>query len=493
MGFKGPLQSEIEKITAEMLPMHMPGHKRRLRPSDCLPYDWDITEISGADDLHDADGILLEAMERARALWRSRRTWFLVGGSTCGLLAAIRAAAPFGSEIIAARNCHRSVYHAIELGGYKVRWIIPARERRFMISGPVTPDQVRSMIRRYPDSTAVILTSPTYEGVVSDIGPIAEICHRARIPLIVDEAHGAHFGLFEEGGFPESAVTLGADAVVQSVHKTLPSLTQTALLHLGGELIGEKEIERQLGIFETSSPSYPLMISIDSCVELLAEEGAALFEEWRESLDEFYLCARELDRIKVFGAGAPGDRTDDTLLRDRSKILISFSELGLTGREAAEILREQYGIETEMVSGSTVLAMTGCGDTRETIRYLADALFEMDRLPAAGRTPRTDKTDRTDRERRLQESGPAGIPPVRTACTILDAVTGCAEEVPMGEAEGRICGEYLYAYPPGIPLLAPGEYIGSEHLRIIRQTEADGGSIRHTHSLNSRAIVCLEE
>ena len=475
MGFKGPLQSEIEKITSEMLPMHMPGHKRRLRPSDCLPYDWDITEISGADDLHDADGILMAAMERARALWGSRRTWFLVGGSTCGLLAAIRAAAPFGSEIIAARNCHRSVYHAIELGGYKVHWIIPARDRKFMINGPVSPDQVRSMIRRHPDSTAVILTSPTYEGVVSDIGKIAELCHNARIPLIVDEAHGAHFGLFEEGGFPESAVALGADVVVQSVHKTLPSLTQTALLHLGGDLLGEKQIERQLGIFETSSPSYPLMISIDSCVALLEEEGPALFEEWRESLDELYLRAEGLERIQVLGEGAG---------RDPSKILISFSALGLTGREAAEILREQYGIETEMVSGSTVLAMTGCGDTRETVRYLADALFEMDRLPAAGGA---------DRPGRVHESGPVRIPPVRTACTILNAVTECAEEVPMDRAEGRICGEYLYAYPPGIPLLAPGEYIASEHLRIIRQTEADGGTIRHTHSLSSGAIVCLEE
>ena len=499
---RGPLQREIERITEEMLPMHMPGHKRRLKPSDCLPYDWDITEISGADDLHDAEGILKAAMERAAALWGSRRTWFLVGGSTCGILAAIRAAAPFGSEIIAARNCHRSVYHAIELGGYKVHWILPGQNRKFGISGPVTPEQVRAAIRKHPYSAAVILTSPTYEGVVSDIRTIADLCHRESVPLIVDEAHGAHFGLFEEGGFPESAVRLGADAVIQSVHKTLPSLTQTALLHLGGELIGEKEIERQLGIFETSSPSYPLLISIDSCVQLLAEEGPELFETWRDSLDEFYLRAEELENIQVLGAGGPGDgwndapshgrssgtvsraRNNDAPRRDRSKILISFSALGLTGAEAAGILREQYGIETEMVSGSTVLAMTGCGDTRETVRYLADALSEMDRALSAGRA---------DGSGRTGESGPAGIPAVRTACRILDAVTGCSEEVPMGEAAGRICGEYIYVYPPGIPILAPGEYIKSEHLRIIRQAETDGAAVRHTHAGGRRTIVCLEE
>lgn len=501
MSTKGLLQSEIEKITDEMLPMHMPGHKRRLRPSDCLPYDWDITEISGADDLHAANGSLKEAMERASALWGSRRTFFLVGGSTCGLLAAIRAAAPFGSEIIAARNCHRSVYHAIELGGYKVHWIIPAQDRKFGISGPIGPEQVRSMLRRHPYSAAVILTSPTYEGVVSEIGPIARLCHSVPIPLIVDEAHGAHFGLFEEGGFPESAVRLGADAVVQSVHKTLPSLTQTALLHIGGSLLREREVERQLGIFETSSPSYPLMISIDSCVHLLEEEGPALFEEWRESLDEFYQRAEELRYLRILGVHGSGDSSAERASRsrederegrpsrDRSKILISFEGLSLSGAKAAEILREQYGIETEMSSGSCVLAMTGLGDSAETIRYLADMLFEIE--DTMGRAASGGPAAAGAKRRREYE--PDRIPAVRTACRILDAVQSGTEEVPLSEAEGRICGEYLYAYPPGIPLLAPGEYIDPAHIRIIRQTEAEGGRIHHTHAESEGTIACLEE
>ena len=197
-------------------------------------------------------------MERAADLWGARRTWFLVGGSTCGILAAIRAAAPFGSEIIAARNCHRSVFHAIELGGYKVHWIVPDRDREYEICKAVTPEQVEASVKRHPGSSAVILTSPTYEGVISDIRGISDICAEAGIPLIVDEAHGAHLGLFEDDGFPDGAVKCGADLVVQSLHKTLPSLTQTAVLHLQGNLVDEKEVERQLGIFETSSPSYPL-------------------------------------------------------------------------------------------------------------------------------------------------------------------------------------------------------------------------------------------
>jgi arginine/lysine/ornithine decarboxylase len=333
------------------------------------------------------------------------------------------------------------------------------------------------------------VTSPTYEGVVSDIRSIAEVCHGAGIPLLVDEAHGAHLGLFEEGGFPTGAVRCGADLVVQSVHKTLPSLTQTALLHLQGSMIRSKEVERQLGIFETSSPSYPLMISIDSCTELLAKAGPELFGVWKERLDRFYDAVRPLRYVRVWdpdsapesgtksGAGSLMNRDR----RDRSKIWISFRRAGLSGAEAAALLRERYGIETEMCSGDCVLAMTGCGDTDEDLHRLSEALRAVD-SEAAGR------------ERTAKKAAPqTALPPVQTACTILAAV-GCeAEEVDMDEAEGRICGEYLYAYPPGIPILAPGEYIGQEHIRLIRKSGEDGNPVHHTHADHPDRIMCLAE
>ncbi len=479
------LQEEIRKIADRTMPMHMPGHKRRLMPSDCLPYEYDLTEIEGADDLHDASGILKKAMERAASLWGSRRAWFLVGGSTCGILAAIRAAAPFGSEIIAARNCHRSVCHAIELGGYKVHWLMPARNREFDICLGITAGQVREAVRKYPGSAAVVITSPTYEGILSDVRGIAAACRRSGIPLVVDEAHGAHLGLFEEGGFPDGAVRCGADLVIQSLHKTLPSLTQTAVLHLQGNLVAEREVERQLGIFETSSPSYPLMISMDSCVQLLRRQGTELFSSWRYGLDRFYAGVRGLVRIKVLDDDAFRGDSEKNVVRDRSKIWISFARTGLTGKEAAGILRKRYGIETEMASGANVLAMTGCADNEETCMKLCDALLDMD--------------DDLRKNRKRPSSGTASrraalaAPGIRTACSILDAVTSPAEEVPIERCEGRICGEYLYAYPPGIPLLVPGEYIGREHLAVIRQKEEDGNAIHHTHSSGAGAIVCLSE
>ena len=475
------LQEEVEKLTALTIPMHMPGHKRALMPSDCLPYEWDITEIQGADDLHDADGILKKAMARAADLWGSRKSRFLVGGSTCGILAAIRAAAPFGSEIIAARNSHRSVFHAIELGNYKVHWIMPEEDREFDICKGITPDQIRSAVKKYPNSAAVILTSPTYEGIISDIRSISDICSAMGIPLIVDEAHGAHLGLFPEGGFPDGAVRCGADIVVQSLHKTLPSLTQTAILHLQGDLVSDRELERQLGIFETSSPSYPLMISIDSCVNLLREEGDVLFGEWKHNLDRFYRDAEEFRTIRVLSNDQAGRRTREFSARDRSKILVSFREGGMRGVKAAQILRNKYGIEAEMSCGMNVLFMTGPGDSEENFNKLYEALRSMDIVLW--------RRGETENKARV----PIGVPKVHTACSILEAVNDPHEDVPVNDSEGRICGEYLYVYPPGIPILAPGEYVKADHIRAVMRAQADGNRVHHTHSGDSRLISCLEE
>ena len=227
---------------SDVYPFHMPGHKRKkiLFPD---PYEMDITEIDGFDNLHHAEGILKEAQERAAALYGSKRCFYLVNGSTCGLLAAISAAAGRGDKVIVARNCHKAVYHALYLKELQAEYIYPAITNHG-IQGQITVEQVRKTLRENPDASAVILTSPTYEGIVSDVKKIAEVCHEQNIPLIVDEAHGAHLGF--SGGFPENAVRLGADAVIMSLHKTLPSFTQTALLHLNSTPIDEKKGERYL-------------------------------------------------------------------------------------------------------------------------------------------------------------------------------------------------------------------------------------------------------
>ena len=230
------LQSQLQSYASSGLyPLHMPGHKRRVVPAPGLPAGWDMTEVPGVDDLHDADGILADAMARTAALWGAKRTWYLVNGSTCGILAAIRAAVVSSGRtaVICARNCHKSVYHAIELNRLTAHWLVPPVDPAFGIYGSITPAMVADALRACPDAAAVILTSPTYEGVLSDLAAIAALCHAANVPLIVDEAHGAHYlPLAAAHGWQGGAIAAGADVIIQSPHKTLPSLTPVSYTHL---------------------------------------------------------------------------------------------------------------------------------------------------------------------------------------------------------------------------------------------------------------------
>ena len=227
--------NELEQ--SDIYPFHMPGHKRAFLPF-ANPYAIDITEIEGFDNLHHATGILQEAQQKAADLYGAQKTYYLVNGSTCGLLAAISAAVPRGGKILVARNCHKAVYHAMYLRQLVPVYLYP-EDTAYGIQGQVTPQMVQKQLKQTPDIRAVVITSPTYDGVVSDIQSIADIVHAYGIPLIVDEAHGAHFGFSPE--FPENATRLGADAVIMSVHKTLPAFTQTALLHLCSDRIAEKK------------------------------------------------------------------------------------------------------------------------------------------------------------------------------------------------------------------------------------------------------------
>ena len=256
-------------------PFHMPGHKRQKQQGSLFPYDLDITEIDGFDNLHHAEGILEEAMERAAKLWGSRKSFFLVNGSSSGLLAGIRAVTKRGDKVLMARGCHRAVYHAVELCGLHPVYMQAEWVEEMQISGSIQPETVEKHLQEHPDCKLVILTSPTYEGVVSDITEIAKVAHRYGAYLLVDEAHGAHLGFSK--GFPDTSVHLGADVVVQSLHKTLPCPTQTAILHVCTEQVDVTEVGRQLSVFQTSSPSYVFMAEIDGCVSLLEQKRDSLF------------------------------------------------------------------------------------------------------------------------------------------------------------------------------------------------------------------------
>ena len=456
---RGILERQLSNASlSSQIPFHMPGHKRQIAPTGAIDFSLDFTEIPGTDDLHHASGILKDAMSRTADLYHSEHTWYLVNGSTCGNLAGIFAMTKEGGEVIAARNCHRSVYHALQLRNLKVHWIMPSYIPEYEIYGSVSPSDVREALDRYPDSEAVILTSPTYEGVLSDVHAIAELAHRRNIPLFVDEAHGAHLFL---KGFPEGALKAGADVVVQSPHKTLFSATQSAWMHLNGTLVKKEEIEKQLAIFETSSPSYPLMMSLDGCTALWAANQAEYAETWLQNLHLFEELTSSLKHIRILQHPA-SEPHPGIFAYDPSKLLIQTS---LCGADFLNELHDTYHCTMEMAEGHHVLAMTSAVDDPEDLRALARALNEAD-----GKL----------KEERSEDSLEITLPIARMS--IHDAIEADHETIPLEESSGHTAGEYLFLYPPGIPLIVPGETVTEEQLCLLEKKAEEGYEIRSSQS-----------
>ena len=468
------LEEALRALSAsDIYPFHMPGHKRRTDLAGGAAAI-DITEIDGFDDLHCAEGLLLEAQQRAAAFYGAKRTFYLVNGSTSGILAAVCACARPGGEIIAARNSHRSLFHAARLRELSVHWAMPdhaeGEAAKAGINGPVSAEKIEGLLREHPGTCAVFVTSPTYDGIVSDISAIADAAHRAGAVLIVDAAHGAHFGLHPD--FPENACGQGADVVVHSLHKTLPSLTQTALLHLCSDRVSPDRIGEWLRILMTSSPSYVMMASMDSCIRLLEKEGEELFSAFASRLKAF---RKEAKAWKTFRL----PETDDP-----SRLLIGTGNSGLTGRELAEIFRRVYHLEPEMEAAGYVLMLTSIADTDEGFIRLAAAMRELEEkyVPQAEAA-----------QTGALVPGSEELP--ETAMTIAEAMDAPARAVSFAESAGKICAEFLYQYPPGIPLLAPGEKITPGIIGLARRLAARGYALQGMadHSLGTIRIVAEAE
>ncbi|MCL2153402.1 MAG: aminotransferase class I/II-fold pyridoxal phosphate-dependent enzyme [Oscillospiraceae bacterium] len=372
------LYDKIKEYTKSgAYPMHMPGHKRnagRLPPG--LPYDIDITEIQGFDDLYNPVGILRETADLAAKLYGSSKAFLLVNGSTVGILAAIGAHCDRGEKVLITSTSHRSVYNATALFGLETIQIPPEIDETTGIPRSVDPASVESALKKDDGIKLVVATSPTYEGVISDIGSIARAAHTRGIPLIVDSAHGAHLGF--SPGFPGSTVRAGADVVIMSLHKTLPALTQCSLLHICGDLANARETARLLSVLQTSSPSYVLMASIDSCLRLLASEKDELFGNYARNLDRFRYDIQNLKNLYV-PFGKPKSSNPGFFDFDPGKIIIVTKNTSLNGFMLADLLRNKYMIEPELATADYVVAMTSVCDSSEGFSKLANALVEIDR------------------------------------------------------------------------------------------------------------------
>lgn len=441
---------------------HMPGHKRNLDMlKSTVPYKIDITEIEGFDDLHHAEGILKEAQIRAARIYHADETHFLINGSTVGILSAIAGVTKKGDTILVARNCHKSVYHAIYMNELNPVYLYPEFNHCAHLNTEVSADDVREALNKYPSIRAVVIVSPTYDGVVSDVEAIAEAVHEKGIPLIVDEAHGAHFGFHPY--FPQNANTRGADIVIHSLHKTLPALTQTALLHINGSLASRKGVRDYLRMLQSSSPSYVLMSSIDSCIDMLENRRKELFDPYVKMLEKMRGRLRQLKRLELV----------ETENFDRSKIVISVRHADMSSKRLYRMLLDEYHLQMEMVAGTYILAMTSIGDTEDGVERLASALEEIDA-----------QADERMRSGRCLEEVPAligaSLPRLEVVynssvmenmldeAAISAALGSEVRRLPWKESVGHISTEYAYLYPPGSPLIVPGERVSQEAADMLQ-------------------------
>lgn len=442
------------------LPFHMPGHKRNIGLApylEKLGANLDVTEIPGFDDLHEPEGILADAMERTAIVCGSETSFFLINGSTGGILASIRAATSYGDRVLISRNCHKAVYNALELCGLRPIFLNPPEVPGFGCAASLPPEMVEHALATYRDIRLVILTSPTYEGVISDVEAICKLAHHRKIPVFVDEAHGAHLGLDE--AFPNGAVSCGADLVVQSFHKTLPSLTQTGVLHVKSGLVSREEVARQLGIFQSSSPSYLLMASLEGCVSLLEKQKRKLFTGWKQRLLHFDEKIQPLARIQVLGYGTQKQVSIPGIYRlDPGKLVIGTENIALTGVQLMEILKEQFHIQLEMALEDYAVAMTGMGDSEEMMDRLAEALFKLE-----GMYPRE----------KVVSHVPSCLELPRIQMSQAEAAAYPWSLSSAEKAKGCVCAEAIWAYPPGIPLIIAGEEVSEELIhRLLRMKEA---------------------
>lgn len=465
---------------------HMPGHKRQEELGITLfpnPFSVDITEIDGFDNLHHPEGILKESMERAAAVYGVDRTYYLVNGSTCGILAAISSAVSDGKKLLMARNSHKSAYHAAMLNRMETEYIYPEIIEESGIQGGIEPGELRRILEEDKENRigAVFLTSPTYEGIVSDIKSLAEIAHERGIPLIVDEAHGAHFAFYEGEGenrqtgrlFPRSALQCGADLVIQSVHKTLPSLTQTAVLHLKEGIADRERLEFYLRIYQSSSPSYVMMASIDNCIEYMDREGRKRLEQLGKRLERWMEDAKQWSCLRALDDHVLGE--NGAFDRDISKLVVGISpqaeKAGVNGTVLAEAVRRRFHLEPEMCCDRYVLYMTSLMDSEESLFKLSAALTKIDEEIAGalcmGRNEGTEGTSEETEKYSGKQGTLTWTRDVPRRISMAEAVSKKGRRIRLEDACGCISRGFLTVYPPGVPAVVPGEMISQETAELL--------------------------
>ncbi|MFZ5968649.1 MAG: aminotransferase class I/II-fold pyridoxal phosphate-dependent enzyme [Bacillota bacterium] len=462
---QGPLILDrlLDYSSRDVVSFHVPGHKNG-RILDQYNYrnfkeklsSIDTTEIPGTDNLHDPEEMIKEAQERAARFFGADHTYFLVNGTSCGNMAMLMTVGNPGDKIIIPRDCHKSVSYGLIMGGLIPVYVNPEIHDDYYMPMGIQSKTIEKALVEHPDAKAVLITYPNYYGICSDIVEIARIVHQYGKILLVDEAHGAHLNLSDT--LPISALEAGADMVVQSIHKTLPSFTQSSMLHVKSDRIDQERLRFMLSMHQSSSPSYLLMMSLDLARAIVEQDGRHLMSQLLDHIDYFHEKAREMEGLHMFDERLTGRFGVKSL--DRTKLVIDMSALGISGVLLEKLLRTKHHIQVEMCSTKNVVAVASIGNTKDDFDRLLNALKEIG--------------DGKGFNRRKVEIPLYSyhIPSMRI--TPREAVYSPKIERLFKESEGSICGEYVIPYPPGIPILCPGEEITADLIEYINALLENG-------------------
>ena len=461
-----PLLETLKKLSeSNHAPFYAPGHKRGEGISANLKnllgasvFRADLPELPALDNLFQPAGVIKEAEDLAAEAFGADQTWFLINGSTAGIIASILAVCQPGEKIILPRNIHQSVISGLILSGAVPVYIQPPYNPDWDIVLGLTPASVETALQKYPEAKAVFLVYPTYQGVCADIQAIAQITHQYNIPLIVDEAHGPHFTFHAD--LPMSALAAGADLTVQSTHKVLGAMTQASMLHIQGDRIHPQRISQALQMVQSTSPSYLLLASLDVARQQMALEGEALLTRTLQLAEQARNSISQIPGLAVF----PSD--------DLTRLTVKVADLGISGYEADEIFNEQLGVVAELPSLQNLTFIISIGNTDDDISKLIQAFqFLAEQAKNQSISPQP-------KNLQLFLNSTNLVNTIHTPyLTPRETFFSQSMIIPITESVGKISADLICPYPPGIPCLIPGEKITQSAIDYLQAVLALGGTI----------------
>jgi len=461
---KTPLLDQLSQLSKLAdAPFYAPGHKRgsgipqplaNLLGNDVFKAD--LPELPELDNLFAPQGVIASSQALASEAFGADKTWFLVNGSTCGIIAAILATCGPGDKIILPRNIHQSGIAGLILSGAIPIFINPEYNPELDLLYSVTPEAVEAALKSHPDVKAVMIVYPTYHGVCGDIKAIATLTHRYHIPLLVDEAHGGHFAFHRD--LPPSALSAGADLTIQSTHKVLGAMTQASMLHIKGDRISSDRVTKTLQLVQSTSPSYLLLASLDAARQQMSLQGEALLTQTLQLARQAREKIRQIPGLSVI---SPLEESGFKFL-DLTRLTINLKQLGITGFEADEILHQSLGVTAELPMWQNLTFIISIGNTLEDIdKLVAGFKFLVNN--------------------RHQVSDYQALPHLYNAfCLSMsprEAFFAPSITVATPESIGCISAELVCPYPPGIPVLMPGEVITEEAIAYLENLFALDASI----------------